>query len=457
MGELLKSCPGLDVISEPPSMSQFPALSDLSEQYLSWRDQIMADESQCWKNIDMATALRRLDEQLISFCYSLSPNVPGESMTDYDGSRQRIADVEAVCFKQPNAELDIPFHNHNIRSLRPKYLYCVRDPRKVFRSLISMPWGVGTTPEGFLEVLANSLSHIRLIPDPEERLLVVNVDYFSAHREDRLARLPELIRELGLTVDQDVLNFIAEWPSVNRTRDTWGTRTATDEEMSQFDAAYAAQPELREAVTNLMEQGKQVRLGAANSEGQSISDPKSTVVAPPKIAPSDPVTRAELAVFLLRSKHGLGYQPPALADGHKSHFVDVPVDHWAAAWIEELRAEGIAKGREDGRFDPEGVVTRDQVAVFLLRIKHGAKGGRQTWFSKTFRSGATNTSSYSPPAAGESTGFVDVPASHWAAAWIKQLAAEGITNGCGNGRYCPDMVVTRAHLATFLARIGGIL
>jgi len=53
---------------------------------------------------------------------------------------------------------------------------------------------------------------------------------------------------------------------------------------------------------------------------------------------------------------------------------------------------------------------------------------------------------------GNSTGFNDVPVTQWAAAWIKQLAAEGITTGCSGGNYCPDNNVTRAEMAVFLVR-----
>ncbi|HNC09483.1 MAG TPA: S-layer homology domain-containing protein, partial [Anaerolineales bacterium] len=58
--------------------------------------------------------------------------------------------------------------------------------------------------------------------------------------------------------------------------------------------------------------------------------------------------------------------------------------------------------------------------------------------------------SYSPPPA---TGtFSDVPTDYWAAAWIEQLAAEGITSGCGSGIYCPENPVTRAQMAVFLVK-----
>jgi hypothetical protein len=51
---------------------------------------------------------------------------------------------------------------------------------------------------------------------------------------------------------------------------------------------------------------------------------------------------------------------------------------------------------------------------------------------------------------GDSTGFNDVPTDYWAAPWIKQLAAEGITGGCGSGNFCPKQAVTRAQMAVFL-------
>jgi len=57
-----------------------------------------------------------------------------------------------------------------------------------------------------------------------------------------------------------------------------------------------------------------------------------------------------------------------------------------------------------------------------------------------------------PPASG--TIFDDVPADHWAAAWIEQLAADGITGGCSSvpPLYCPDNPVTREQMAVFLVR-----
>jgi hypothetical protein len=50
-------------------------------------------------------------------------------------------------------------------------------------------------------------------------------------------------------------------------------------------------------------------------------------------------------------------------------FEDVPTDHWAAAWIERLAAEGITAGCSTSPllYCPATPVTRDQMAVFLVR------------------------------------------------------------------------------------------
>jgi hypothetical protein len=144
--------------------------------------------------------------------------------------------------------------------------------------------------------------------------------------------------------------------------------------------------------------------------------------------PENPVTRAQMAIFLERGVHGSAYQPPAVGAG--TGFNDVATSYWSAAWIKQFAADGITTGCGGGNYCPECLVTRAQMAIFLLRAKHGA--------------------TYTPPVVGASTGFNDVSTSYWAAAWIKQMAAEGITGGCGNGNYCPENSVTRAQMAKFL-------
>ena len=149
---------------------------------------------------------------------------------------------------------------------------------------------------------------------------------------------------------------------------------------------------------------------------------------PPQFCPDSPVTRSEMAVFLLRGLHGAGYQPP-VATGL---FIDVPLTHPFVKWIEQVAQEGLTGGcaTNPPQYCPEATTTRGEMALFLLRAKHG--------------------STYAPPAA---TGmFADVPVGHPFAGWIEQLAGEGITGGCGPKMYCPDTPVTRGQMAVFLVR-----
>ncbi len=152
------------------------------------------------------------------------------------------------------------------------------------------------------------------------------------------------------------------------------------------------------------------------------------LLVPLMYCPENTVTRAQMAVFLLRGIHGSSYAPPAVGDS--TGFVDVPTNHPVAAWIKQLAAEGITGGCSNGNYCPDATVTRAQMAVFLLRSKY--------------------TSAYTPPPANGD--FIDVPLNHLMAAWIEQLAAEGITGGCGAGVFCPDGNVTRAQMAVFLVR-----
>jgi hypothetical protein len=147
-------------------------------------------------------------------------------------------------------------------------------------------------------------------------------------------------------------------------------------------------------------------------------------ISPLMYCPDSTVTRAQMAVFLLVAEHGTGYTPPDAV----GLFNDVPASNGFAKWIEQLAAEGITGGCGGGNYCPNSPVTREQMAVFLLMAEHGT--------------------GYTPPAANGV--FADVPADNPFAPWIEQLAAEGITGGCGGGNYCPNGTVTRAQMAVFL-------
>ncbi len=145
-----------------------------------------------------------------------------------------------------------------------------------------------------------------------------------------------------------------------------------------------------------------------------------------------PVTRAQMAVFLLKAVRGGAYLPPACT----GIFGDVACPSPFADWIEALAAEGVTAGCGLGNYCPNAPVTRAQMSVFLLKAREGA----------TYRP---------PPAVGV---FADVPPGSFAADWIEELNARGITGGCNPlpfPLYCPGNFNTRGQMAVFLVRTFG--
>jgi hypothetical protein len=71
-----------------------------------------------------------------------------------------------------------------------------------------------------------------------------------------------------------------------------------------------------------------------------------------------------------------------------------------------------------------------------------------------FRLKSNHASCYAPP---DCTGvFTDVECPSQFADWIEELAAEGITGGCGVGIYCPSSPNTRGQMAVFLTKTFGL-
>ena len=125
-----------------------------------------------------------------------------------------------------------------------------------------------------------------------------------------------------------------------------------------------------------------------------------------------------------------------LPSGWFADFLDVPQASPFHAPVETIVRDGITSGCGGGNYCPTASITRAQMAVFLLRAEHGA--------------------AYVPPPA-TGTIFADVARRRdFAADWIEQLYAEGITGGCATGpacRYCPNVPVTRGQMAVFLLKV----
>ena len=147
-----------------------------------------------------------------------------------------------------------------------------------------------------------------------------------------------------------------------------------------------------------------------------------------RYCPTTPVSRAEMAVFIVRALDETANVPT-----YQGYFLDVPVGSWYTPSVERLYELGISTGRADGIFDPAGLVSRAEMAAFLVRAFAPSAD------ISTFRG-------Y----------FTDVVATDWFAGYAEHLYELGVTTGCGTGTYCPSSAVLRDQMASFLARALGL-
>ena len=149
-----------------------------------------------------------------------------------------------------------------------------------------------------------------------------------------------------------------------------------------------------------------------------------------RFCPDDPVTRGQMAAFLHRFAPEAG--SPLGSESATPSFVDVPADSGFAADIGWLASVGVTHGCDESSFCPQAPVTRAQMAAFLHRLFVGDRP--------------------EPDFA-----FFDVPTDHPHSGEIAWLASIRVSNGCGDGSFCPDAPVTRAQMAAFLHRIADVL
>jgi hypothetical protein len=135
-----------------------------------------------------------------------------------------------------------------------------------------------------------------------------------------------------------------------------------------------------------------------------------------RFCPDGLVTRGQMATFLARALN--------LPSTSRDYFTDDEGSTHEAR-INAIAAAGITVGCSATRFCPDGLVTREQMATFLVRA-------------------------FDLPASSVDA-FTDDEASKHEAR-INALAASGITHGCDATRYCPSGRVTRGQMAAFLHR-----
>jgi hypothetical protein len=113
-------------------------------------------------------------------------------------------------------------------------------------------------------------------------------------------------------------------------------------------------------------------------------------------------------------------------------YTDVYDGYWAKMPIEQTGTVGLIEGYPDGTFRPEKALSRAELATLLVR--------------------ATGL----PLVETTKKSFKDVPADHWANAYINTAQAAGLIQGYPDGKFKPDRTITKAEGIVVLARVDNL-
>ncbi len=111
-------------------------------------------------------------------------------------------------------------------------------------------------------------------------------------------------------------------------------------------------------------------------------------------------------------------------------FPDVTSDRWSADEIEKMADEKIILGYPDGDFKPEGNLTRAEFAALVYRFVGLGEEDSDNYLS-------------------------DLYETHWAYKEIKALCDAGLVQGYEDGSFRPENNITRAEVMTVINKILG--
>ena len=112
-------------------------------------------------------------------------------------------------------------------------------------------------------------------------------------------------------------------------------------------------------------------------------------------------------------------------------YVDIPQNAWYRGAVDYVLQRGYMVGATNNQFNPEGAVTRAQIAQIFYTMNGKPSAGKQPKFS-------------------------DVSKDAWYAAAVNWAATFGVVSGYPDGSYHPMEFITRQQLATILYKYAQL-
>lgn len=182
----------------------------------------------------------------------------------------------------------------------------------------------------------------------------------------------------------------------------------------QYDKTFADVPENHWAKTD-------IEILAAKHIVSGISEDK--------FDPSAKLTRAQFAIFIAKA---LGLEKSEYANT----FSDVKEGQWYTWAVEAAYRSGILQGKGNGEFEPDEEITREQMAVMIIKAYEylsGEKAGDEAQEQEFFKD-------------------MDIM-SLWAVDSVKAAKAMGIISGMPDKTFRPRDNATRAEVAKMLVKL----
>lgn len=202
----------------------------------------------------------------------------------------------------------------------------------------------------------------------------------------------------------------------------WDSRNSTTFKRVQVDSALQAQP--RPFIDVAL--GNPFSAYISTIFSVDITQGCAVTLFTRSYCPTQYVTRSDMAAFLVRARDGV---EPALCA--VAPFSDVPTSNVYCKYIKRLKDLAITTGCQPGFYCPDGLVTREEMAIFIVRTLEGNPA---------------------PNYCGGVSPYTDVSPSSPFCGHIKRLKELNVTQGVGGGLYAPSANVTREQMAAFLAR-----